>query len=188
MACSPSDLKDFILGELAGAERVRLQEHVAGCAACRAEIDRLRLTHAALASLRGEEIPRRIAFVSDKVFEPGWWGKLWRSGPQLGFVAAAMLTLAILAHAWIRPASPPVVAGGSETDVVRRVEASVEKALRESDARHTARTAELLDATRKQFDFERRADMVAVEENFTLLRKQLNGMFLRASVDLGGAR
>ena len=31
----------------------------------------------ALSTLREEEIPRRIAFVSDKVFEPRWWQKLF---------------------------------------------------------------------------------------------------------------
>ena len=34
---------------------------------------RVRLTLDALSTLREEEVPRRIAFVSDKVFEPRWW-------------------------------------------------------------------------------------------------------------------
>ena len=40
---------------------------------CREELARLRLTLDALSTLREEEMPRRIAFVSDKVFEPRWW-------------------------------------------------------------------------------------------------------------------
>jgi hypothetical protein len=44
-----------------------------------------------LASLEDEEIPRRIAFVSDRVFEPRWWQTMWRSGPVMGFASAALL-------------------------------------------------------------------------------------------------
>ena len=42
-------------------------------------------------SLPDEEIPQRIAFVSDRVFEPSWWQTVWRSGPAMGFASAVLL-------------------------------------------------------------------------------------------------
>jgi len=73
MSCPPIDLKDYLLNELADPERRKLEVHIKTCPACREELDRLRLTEAALFSLREEEIPQRIAFVSDPVFEPSRW-------------------------------------------------------------------------------------------------------------------
>ena len=76
MSCSPFDLKDFFFGELGADDRRKVETHVAACAACREELDALALTGAALMTVRDEEPPRRIAFVSDKVFQPTWWQRL----------------------------------------------------------------------------------------------------------------
>jgi hypothetical protein len=89
MSCSPFDLKDYFLKELP-AERARWKR-TSGMPACREELDRLRLTGAALFSLRDEEIPRRIAFVSDQVFEPSPWRRWWER--VLGIHGAAGLRL-----------------------------------------------------------------------------------------------
>ena len=96
MSCSPFDLKDYFLQELAGAQRVQVEGHVKSCLACREELERLQLTGAALFSLRDEEIPQRIAFVSDQIFEPSalrrWFSGFWGSTARLGFASAAMLS------------------------------------------------------------------------------------------------
>ena len=63
MSCSPIALKDYLLNELADSDRRTLEVHIKTCPACCEELDRLRLTEAALFSLREEEIPQRIAFV-----------------------------------------------------------------------------------------------------------------------------
>src|ERR1019366_2955446 len=65
MSCSPFDLKDYFLQELPSTQRVQVEAHVKSCLTCREELERLQLTGAALFSLRDEEIPQRIAFVSD---------------------------------------------------------------------------------------------------------------------------
>ena len=66
-------------------------------------MDRLRVTQTALFSLRDEEIPQRIAFVSDKVFEPSpwrrWLSAFWGSSARLGFASAAMLSTALVVSA-----------------------------------------------------------------------------------------
>ena len=104
MNCTSIDLKAYFLGEADAPMRRAAEEHLTSCAACQEEHERLRLTQAALFTVREEEMPRRIAFVSDKVFAPRWYQRLWRSGPRLGFAGAAMLA----APSWSTPSiSPP---------------------------------------------------------------------------------
>jgi len=70
-------LRDYFLKELPDSERRQVEAHVRNCQPCLEELDRLRLTEAALFALREEEIPRRIGFVSDQVFEPSPWRRWW---------------------------------------------------------------------------------------------------------------
>lgn len=192
MSCSPFDLKDYFLGELGEADARRMREHLAGCRACREELERLRLTQAALLSLRDEEVPRRIAFVSDKVFERRWWRWLWESGPRLGFASAAMLAIAILAHALLRPAavSPTavdaaVVEQRISAEVARRLQPLIEKAVADSEARQAGEIAKAVAAARQELEFQHKADLLAVEENFSVLKKRMNVRYL-ASLEAGG--
>jgi anti-sigma factor RsiW len=156
MSCSPFDLKDYFLHELPDPRRLEVEAHVQHCPACREELDRLRLTQTALMSLGEEEVPRRIAFVSDPVLEPsGWrraWAAFWGSGARLGFASAAMLSVAILVSALTRPAPAPVheriavvrdgavSAGLTSQEIDRRIEAAVA----ESEARQNTKTEALV--------------------------------------------
>ena len=63
----------------------------------------MRLTIDTLSALREEEVPRRIAFVSDKVFEPRWWDVFLKPS----FAAALVLAAAILMHGYL--VRPPAV-------------------------------------------------------------------------------
>jgi anti-sigma factor RsiW len=181
MSCSPYDLKDFFFGELEAAQCRQVEEHLQGCPECREEFERLRLTRTALDSLREEEPPRRIAFVSDTVFEPRWWQALWHSGPRLGFASAAVLALAILVHAFTRPSpssapAPDMAAiqARVNVEVDRRIEAAVRAAVAESEARQAKQTEELVAATRKRFELQRDADRAAIADTLTLLQKKYN--------------
>jgi anti-sigma factor RsiW len=193
MSCSPFDLKDFFFGELSESERAEVSTHLHGCAPCREELDRLQLTRDALHSAVEEEPPRRIAFVSDRVFEPRWWQVLWNSGPRLGFASAALLAAAIVVHGFVQPSPPqpaPAVNAAAiearvSAEVERRVHAAVQAAVAESEARQAKRAGEMVEAVRRDFDFERRADRVAFEETLTLIQKRYN-VLLVASADLGG--
>ena len=104
MNVTPEVLKDYVFGELNAAERRAVETAAAADSALRDELVRLQLTQSALFSLRDEELPRRIAFVSDKVFEPTWWQVWLHSGPRLGFASAALLAGAgyILYQLWFR--------------------------------------------------------------------------------------
>jgi hypothetical protein len=197
MSCSPFDLRDFLFGELAESERRQVDLHVRSCAGCHEDLERLRVTHSTLLVLRDEEVPQRIGFVSDKVFEPSparrAWQAFWGSSAKLGFASAAMLSAALVVLAFFRPivAAPAVVpVGGTakiEEQVSQRVAAAVEKAVTDSEARQTRKTAELLAAAEKRYEQQRTADMEKVADEVSYLRKRYNVMML-ASNDVGGAR
>jgi len=98
---SQPDWKAYALGELDASARREAESHAATCSVCRDELATLRLTLDAMSTLRDEEIPRRIAFVSDKVFEPKWWQTLLNPT----FAAACVVAAAILVRAFAgRPA------------------------------------------------------------------------------------
>jgi anti-sigma factor RsiW len=195
MNCSSIDLKAYLLGEAGNGESWQVEQHLAGCAGCRQEIERLHVMQSALLSLREEEPPRRIAFVSDKVFEPRWYQRLWRSGPGVGFAAAAMLSAAILINATYRP--PEVAAPSNhgvssaqvqamiQSEVAKRVDAAVQEAVMRVETAQRKKTAELVAAAEQRLMMEHRADLQAVQESFNYLRKRTNVLYT-ASADLGG--
>lgn len=177
MSCSPFDLRDYFFQELSDPHQQRqVEAHVKTCAPCREELDRLRLTGAALRSLAEEEIPQRIAFVSDKIFEPSpwrrWLAAFWNSGARLGFASAAMLLASLVVFA-LRPAPAPVLSvmraaitapasapvtvtqasAVSEAEVQQRIKAAVDQAV-------DLKTKDLM----KQIDNERIGMQVAVGE------------------------
>src|SRR5579864_5282444 len=124
MSCNEFDWKGYALGELSKSDRARAEAHAAGCASCREELAATRLTLDALSTLHEEEVPRRIAFVSDKVFEPRWWQSFLRPS----FAAGAVIAAAILVHAFVRPpaaALPQVDTAALETRITAEVNAKV---------------------------------------------------------------
>ena len=182
MSCSTFDVKAYFLGDVDRQEKSACESHLAGCAPCREELQRLQLTNAALLSIPDEEIPQRIAFVSDRVFEPRWWQRVWHSGPAMGFASAALLAGAILVHGYTRPAAVNVAAAPVDTaqmerrideTVNRRVQVAVLKAVGDVEARDAQRSAKLLEAAEKRFDFHRRADLVAAQETIRLYQQQV---------------
>ncbi len=171
MSCSPFDLRDYFLKELPDSERRQVEAHVRNCQPCLEELDRLRLTETALFALREEEIPRRIGFVSDPVFEPSpwrrWWAGLWGSTARLGFAAAAMLSVAILVSALrpmeqiaVRPGPPQIVKAVSDTEIQSRIDTAVAQAMAQVDARQTEKTKQLV----ADLESARRLLLVAAEE------------------------
>lgn len=163
------DWKSYALGELDARSRQEAESHVAACADCQDELAGLRVTLDAMATLREEELPRRIAFVSDKVFEPRWYEKLFL---RPSFAAAAVIAAAILVHAFVRPVSTPANApqamaqvdtGAIESRVTAEVTArlqgemaaavnnAVTKAVAETEKRDDQRTAQLLSASERRY-------------------------------------
>jgi len=117
---SRPDWKAFVLRELNADDARQAEAHLATCSICHEEVATLRLTLDTLSTLREEEIPRRIAFVSDKVFEPRWWQRVF--SPT--FAAGALVAVAILIHGSLRPGQA-------------QVDAAITKAVAQVEARHT---------------------------------------------------
>jgi len=115
---SKPDWKAYLLRELAPDASRQAEAHMAACSLCHEEVATLRLTLDNLSLLREEEIPRRIAFVSDKVFEPRWWQMVFHPT----FAAAALVAAAILFHGAVRPGQAQVEA--AVTKAVSQVEAT----------------------------------------------------------------
>jgi anti-sigma factor RsiW len=176
MNCSSEDLKAYFLGELSSRDKAPVEDHVRGCQSCSEELERLKLTHTALLALEEEEVPRRISFVSDKVFEPRWYETIWRSGPAMGFASAVILAAAILVHGFTvqgfaRPAAAvtPTVDTAQieqriEREVNARLDAVVAKSVSDAQAKQAAEFAKVLDATEKRFESRRQADLATVQQ------------------------
>lgn len=197
MSCSPFDLRDYLLEELEEKDRRQVELHVKSCGGCYEDLERLRITQATLLTLREEEAPQRIAFVSDKVFEPSLarraWQAFWGSSARLGFASAAMLSAALVVFTFFRPAAAPLASAAPadtariEAVVAQRVNAAVDKAVSESEARQERKTAGLLAAAEQNFEKQRSADLERVNEEFSYLKKRYNVMLL-ASNESGGAQ
>ena len=132
MSCQNYDWKAYALGELDRAARQEAETHAATCPACREELATLRLTLDTLSTLREEEIPRRIAFVSDKVFEPRWWQR-WVTP---NFAAACVIAAAILVHAFAQP--------GDSAIQQARINAAVSQAVAQIETQHSAQIERML--------------------------------------------
>jgi anti-sigma factor RsiW len=104
------DWKAYALGELETRERQDAERHAASCEVCQEEMAELQLTLSAMAALKEEEVPRRIAFVSDKVFEPTLWQKMTQFVLRPAFAGGALVAAAIVAHAFLAPSNVPIAA------------------------------------------------------------------------------
>ena len=145
MSCESYDWKAYALGELESSARAEAEVHAAACPACREELAALRLTVDALSTLREEEIPRRIAFVSDQIFEPRWYQRFGRSLWNPNFAAACVIAGAILVHAFARPAAPDQAAINAQID------AAVTKAVAVVEAQHSEQVDRLVQADDNRF-------------------------------------
>jgi anti-sigma factor RsiW len=124
------DVKAYAVGEMNESDKRAAAAHVGTCESCREELAGLQATLGSLAMLRDEDAPRRIAFVSDKVFEPKWWQRL---NPMVA--SACLIAAAIVAHGFAVP-SP--------------VDASVQTVIDQAVQREVALRMELLDQKDKE--------------------------------------
>jgi anti-sigma factor RsiW len=191
-ACS-IDLKAYVVGELAQREKAAVDDHVRACQSCREELERLKLTHSALAMLEDEEPPRRIAFVSDRVFEPRWWQTIWHSGPAMGFASAALLAIAILVNGFARPAVTASAPAVDQAQIERRVEARVQeqvnarlnvavvKAVNEAQAKQSAEFAKTLGAAQLQ----RKSDLASFQQVADYYHMQMSRLEVASNAGAG---
>jgi hypothetical protein len=198
MSCSPFDLRDYVFGELDAAQTRAVEAHGRACPACAEELSRLRLTETALFSLREEEMPRRIAFVSDKVMEPRiwearWWHAWWNSAPRLGFAAAAMLSTAILLHGYLsRPlapapaAAPTVVQAQVDQSLIdARVAEAVGKAVAAFETEQQLRLAKSVRQVEQRYAEMRQEDLMNLEASYNLTNQKMKARYASAMRQAG---
>jgi anti-sigma factor RsiW len=179
-------LRDYAFDEqLSQDERRVMEQHLAACGDCALELDQLRLTAAALRSLPDREIPQRIAFVSDRVFEPSPFRRFWNSGARLGFASACVLAAALVVSAWHLSghyAEPRTVVQAAAV-APEQIDAAVAKAVAQVRAQVAENDAQVIQAAVQAAERKRgeeyRNQMVALEENFDVLRKTMNRDYAR---------
>ena len=180
-------LRDYAFDELPQGERAAVEQHVAACGECALELDRLRLTTVALRAQPDQEIPQRIAFVSDRVFEPSWWQRFRNSGAQMGFASACVLALAIVVSAWHfadtrRIEVRTVVQTASVPQ--EQINAAVAKAV----AQVRDEDMHLMKAAVEKSDAEYRDQMKAISEELVVVQARLNRTYMSlASNDTPGS-
>jgi anti-sigma factor RsiW len=203
MSNAPHDLRDYVLDELTPQQRAEVERYLATSVEAREEVERLKLTCQALQSLPDEEPPRRIAFVSDKVFEPSasrrLWQQLWQGAPRLAFGLSALL-LVFFAGAWAT--QPSLTAGQNGWRLAFGQPAAVEEPavthasaaltpeqvrqvvdiLRESETRNQQALAQLVksegDRSKAEFRAEVEQYRRASEETFILLKGRFDDLLL----------
>lgn len=187
-------LRDYAFDELPAEERRGMEQHLSKCGECAQELDRLRLTSAALRLLPDQEIPQRIAFVSDKVFEPSPFWRFWNSGARLGFASACVVAMAMLVSAWhvagaarapteIHTIVQTAASDTSQAQIDKAVEQAVAKV--RADETQMIRTAVEVSERKQEQQF--LSQVVALQERFDVLKKKLNYSYASLASNENGA-
>ena len=186
--CNSDLLRDYAFDEVPAADRPALQRHISECASCAAELDRLRFTTAALRVLPDREVPRRISFVSDRVFEPrsGFLSGFWNSAARLGFASACVLAVGLSFAAYHRqPEVRTIVqtADISKAALDEAVNRAVALAVDKAHAEDMQLTQAALSAVDAKYATKQRDLMVAVSENLNDIQKRMRQSNLRSYLD-----
>lgn len=168
-------LRDYAFDEqLPQEERRAMEQHLAGCADCALALEQLRLTTAALRTLPEREIPQRIAFVSDRVFEPSLFRRFWNAG----FASACVLAAALVVSAWHVSAvyrsseARPAVQTASVSQ--EQIDAAVAKAVAQVRIEDARMIQTAVQNSERKHESEYRNQMAAIGENFMVLQKRLS--------------
>lgn len=167
-ACDRAALvRDYAFDELAETERRAMEQHLTQCQDCAAELDQVRLTTAALRVLPEQEVPRRIAFVSDKIFERGFLSGIWNSAARLGFVSACVLAVGLSYAAYHRPAEARPVLQATEISkaaIDEAVSRAVALAVDKAHAEDVRLTQAALDAVDSKYAQKQTSLMLAMQD------------------------
>jgi anti-sigma factor RsiW len=122
-----AELVAFLDEELAPEARARVEAHLADCAACRAELERLWKALGALDALPatqpGPGFEARLEAALARERKPAWWARWLRPAPALalGGALAAALLLVVLVQGTAPPAGPRLLPA-DELAVAERLE------------------------------------------------------------------
>ncbi|MBI1354902.1 MAG: hypothetical protein GC160_11195 [Acidobacteria bacterium] len=190
MKQAPHDLRDYLFDELTAVERADVESYLAAEPAAREELSRLRMTCEAVKALPAEEPPRRIAFVSDKIFEPSLAARALRwlrlDGPRFALGMSALLAvlfvglwateprLTVAADGWTVAFGPAPTAVEPTPVVVpqpqpaldeARVRALFEEVAAASEARQRQAAEEMVRTASAETRAELKGDIQAAQED-----------------------
>lgn len=194
---APHDLRDYLFDELTAAEKAEVEAWLATSIEGREELARLEATNMALLSVPEEEIPQRIAFVSDKVFEPSPWARfmswLQIEGPRFALGSAAAMAV-LFVGVWATDpslryddagfelafgAKAPVVAAPAPAPVQtltdEQVRAVALAVLAETSADREAQLVALIDQRASQTEQRLSREVAAVSEDAEMGYRLLRG-------------
>lgn len=193
MNITSDELKDYVFGELDGAGRRAVETACAADPALRDELARLQVTQSALFSLREEELPRRIAFVSDKVFEPKWWQVWLNSGPRMAFASAVLLAAAIVFHGAAGQAAGPMAPAAATVDqaafekrIAEEVSRVLPAALARAEQQHRTQLASAIKEAEGKYQKMRQEDQMNMEASYSLFREKQAAMMVSYAQNSGG--
>ena len=156
-----------------------MEQHISRCGECAQELDRLRLTTAALRLLPDQDIPQRIAFVSDKVFEPSPFWRFWNSGARLGFASACVVALAMVVSAWhvAGAAKGPgevrtIVQTAASVDKQAQMDKAVAQAVAQVRADETQMIRTAVEASKRKQEQQFLNQVMALQETFRCAEKE----------------
>ena len=192
-----SELQDYFFGELNQEERASMEKRLAGSEDLRRDLRRLEMTATALRMLPDEEPPQRIAFVSDKVFQPSLAARVgkWLAGAAPVLASAALSGLVVFAvmdrRPQVTPAPAPVEHRIEAVKTPGMDQAEVKTLIATAVAAAEARNAEKMRVTLaeadRRHDMERKQMLLDVQDTMAYMQKKMNVLQV-ASADLGGPR
>lgn len=181
-------LRDYAFDELPAGERREMEQHLTACQCCATELHQLQLTTAAMRTIPDQEIPQRIAFVSDKIFQPSpvarFFSGFWNSAARLGFASACIVATALLAMTFHRPPEiRTIVQTASGIDVSKQIDDAVTKAVQQVRAEDAQLTKAALAAAEIRHEREHRMLMASMEQSLEVMQKRMGAMTSLASLE-----
>jgi len=115
--CDVQNLGAYHDGELADADRARVEAHLRTCESCRAELGAIREASRLLREARFDDLTaQELAGLHHAVDEVDDY-RVWRIGGTLGLIAASIL---IIGMAWLNALPSPGTGSGGNTTVASR--------------------------------------------------------------------
>lgn len=106
-------LSDYLNGDLSDAQREAVQAHLQSCAACRRDLDSLRLTVSLVRQLPLAPVPRSFAISVPERRRHAWLPWLRLSTGALAAVFVALLAVRLILPAALVEPGPPAPAGAA---------------------------------------------------------------------------
>ena len=192
MHCDGLDVKAYVLGEIRPQQARQIEDHLKDCARCRQAVQEWRHVTKLLKQLPQVEVPRRLVFVRDPVFQLPWWQRVWQNKPVLALAASLILAVGLALHGYLTRPQSVTVAEQQLNALRQQVRAEVRAQLEAERAqllKQVEQRIDTLETTLRQGLVDRvltvhHSDVRMLEEGLEYLRRQVGYLYL-ASAEAG---